>query len=195
MTETIAFDREKFKDAVHVAIDCAVREHGVSSIGNTKLHKIMYYADMLRYLEFGVPMTGAVYQRQKFGPTARHLGWALRELESEGRIRVGDSQYFGYKKLDFEPLQQPASNRLSDEEVNLLGHMVDFVCVRSASEISEFSHDEVWASVPIGEAIPYYAAFVMFPAEVVDEDIDDANLEVLQLAAQIKAGLSESKTV
>ena len=59
--------------------------------------------------------------------------------------------------------------------------MVGFVCAHTAAEISEFSHDDVWSSVAMGERIPYYAAFAMFPAEVTDEDLAEAAEEAARL--------------
>jgi uncharacterized phage-associated protein len=193
MQETFRLDRAKFKDVVHIAIHHTIKAHGSEALGNTKLHKIVYFSDMLHYLESGKPLTGAEYQRQHFGPTARHLSWALRELEREGRIYVGHSNYYGYKKKEYASLASPKTNRITPDEANLVKHVADFVCVKTASEISEFSHDDVWASVPMGETIPYYAAFAMFPYEVTDKDIEEITREVEKTAPHIKAELSEGE--
>ena len=191
MQEHFEFDREKFKDVVHFAIHHAINTHGSDAIGNTKLHKIAYYADILHYLETGQPLTGADYQRQKFGPTARHLSWALVELKKEKRISVNTSNYYGYAKRDYANLVDPASNRLNPDEVGLIKHVSDFVCVQSASEISEFSHDDVWASVPMGKRIPYYAALVMFPCEITGKDLEEITTEAMSIAPLIEAELRE----
>ena len=95
MQENFQFDREKFKDVVHFAIHRATERHGPEALGNTKLHKIAYYADMLWFVAKGQPLTGAEYQRQRFGPTARHLTKCLAELEAAGRIRTTKRNYYG----------------------------------------------------------------------------------------------------
>lgn len=194
MQESFQLDRAKFKDVVHIAIHHTIKAHGSEALGNTKLHKIVYFADMLNYLETGRPLTGAQYQRQHFGPTARHLSWALSELEGDGRISVGNSNYYGYKKKEYASLIDPQTNRITSEEADLVKHVADFVCVKTAAEISEFSHDDVWSSVPMGETIPYYAAFAMFPYEVTDNDIEEITREAEEAAPQIKAELSEGET-
>jgi hypothetical protein len=40
----------------------------------------------------------------------------------------------------------------------------------------------------MGERIPYYAAFAMFPTEVTDADLEDATQEAARLAPEIEAG-------
>ena len=142
---------------------------------------------MLHYLDSGRPLTGADYQRQRFGPTARHLGRALQELVKEGRISVGHTNYYGYAKSEYAALMEPSSNRINPDEAGLVTHVADFVCAHTATEISEFSHDDVWSSVPMGERIPYYAAFAMIPAEVTEKDIAEATEEAKKIAPLIQA--------
>jgi len=188
MDEGIQFDRERFKEVVHYAVHYARSRYDADALGNTKLHKILYFTDMLHYLDTGQPLTGADYQRQQFGPTARQLSWGLGALQQEGRLSVTKRNYHGFPKSDYRSLVQPDSNRISQEHRQLIEHIVDFVCARTAVEISEFSHGDVWSSVPMGERIPYYAAFAMFPAEITDRDIEDATQEAARLAPEIEAG-------
>ena len=193
MDERFQFDREKFKDAVHYVVHFVTMNYGSSVLGNTKLHKILYYADMLHFLETGHPLTGADYLRQRFGPTARHLGWSLVDLQSDQRIAVTRSNYHGYSKSDYASLSEPPRGRLSNGEIELLEELSQFVCAHTATEISDFTHDDVWASVPMGARIPYYASFAMFPAEITDDDIDDANLETARLAPMVEAQVRDGK--
>jgi uncharacterized phage-associated protein len=187
MQENFQFDREKFKDVVHYVIDYVCANLGTDVLGNTKLHKILYYSDILRYLDTGRPLTGVDYQRQKFGPTARHLTQALKELEGEGRVVVSQVNYYGYRKSEYRSLGRPGSARLSNDDTVLIEHVIAFVCTRTAVEISDFSHDEVWASVPMGERIPYYAALSMFPTEITDQDVENAADEAVRIAPIVEA--------
>jgi uncharacterized phage-associated protein len=187
MDEQFQFDREKFKELVHFIVDYAVRTHGSDALGQTKLHKTTYYADMLHFLDTGRPLTGADYQRQRFGPTARHLTWAVSELENEGRLSVSVINYYGYSKREYQSLETPNAERLDGANMALIMHVCDFVCAHTAAEISEFSHDDVWSSVPMGERIPYYAAYAMFPAQVTDADVKKAEQEAARIAPQIEA--------
>ncbi|KAB2941842.1 MAG: SocA family protein [Hyphomicrobium sp.] len=187
MEEGIQFDREKFKDVVHYVVEYVCASLGTEVLGNTKLHKVLYYSDVLRYLDTGHPLTGVEYQRQKFGPTARHLTWALKELEAEGRVSVSKRNYYGYQKSEYQSLAKPNLDRLSKNDTALIEHVIAFICTKTAVEISDFSHDEVWASVPMGETIPYYASLSMFPTEITDEDVESAADEAVRLAPMIEA--------
>lgn len=173
----VSFNYEKFLTAVHFV--CAECTDG--SLGRVKLHKILYFADFLRYLETGEALTGEDYFKQQFGPTARHLNKALRELEHDGALRVGTQPFHGYIRYSFVSLKPPLTNRLSDEEVALLREVIAFVCGRTATQISEFSHAEPWSMVDMGERIPYYAAFGMVPSEIDGDHLDWAKSEAERL--------------
>jgi hypothetical protein len=72
-------DLQKLKDVVHyICAQCRQDE-----LGNVKLHKILYFADMLHFLGSNRPLTGVEYQKQSFGPVARlvplpHKGTPMR---------------------------------------------------------------------------------------------------------------------
>jgi hypothetical protein len=183
MQEQFQFDRERFKDVVHYVVHYVGSSLGPEVLGRTKLHRVLYFADMLHYLDSGTPLTGADYRRQRFGPAASRLTWALATLESEGRISAATRNYYGYDKSEYRALTEPATNRLSAGQRRLIEHLCSFVCAHSAAEIGEFCHDEVWSSVAMGERIPYYAALAMFPAEITDDDLAEAVEEAVRQAS------------
>lgn len=171
----IQFDRDKFLAAVHwiVARFSATPDR----LGRTKLHKILYYSDMLCFFETGTPLTGVEYQKQSHGPTARYLGWALKELEHSGKISAAFEEYFGHQKWNFISLTTPASNLLSEHEVRLLEEVSGFVEGHSAKEISNISHAAPWQLVKMGERIPYGTAAWLWPSElrIHPKDLEWAN--------------------
>ena len=59
----ITFDEDKFSKVVHSV--CSKCEP--DRLGNVKLHKILYFADMLNFAASGTPRTGADYVKQRFG--------------------------------------------------------------------------------------------------------------------------------
>lgn len=193
MNEHFQFDREKFKDVVHYVIGYVCKHLEPEVLGNTKLHKILYYSDILRYLDTGNPLTGVDYQRQKFGPTARHLTQSLRDLTNEGRISIRTVNYFSHKKFEYNSLREPQIRLLADDERALLEHIIGFVCAHKAVEISDFSHDEVWASVPMGERIPYFAALAMFASEITDENLEIIAEQAASIAPLIEAERREGR--
>ena len=161
-------DHAKLKDVVHfICSQCRPDE-----LGNVKLHKILYFSDMLHFLSFGKPLTGVEYQKQQFGPVARHLSWAINELCKEGVLRVEKRDYFGFPKTDYYSTSRPSTARLSNAETQILHDVIEFVCARSAKEISELSHLTPWEAAEIGEVIPYYSAIGLLPTSVSDADVE-----------------------
>jgi uncharacterized phage-associated protein len=157
----VAFDRDKFLATVHFVIEACSGD--LDRLGRTKLHKVLYYADMLSYVSRGESLTGVEYIKQPFGPTARYLGWALKELSNSGAIEVRERPYHGFSKQDFILRRPSVTNRLDAAEQDLLNAVIEFVCGFSAKEISEISHAKPWNSVGFGERIPYATAFLLLP--------------------------------
>lgn len=170
-------DRTKFKDVIYfVCSECDSHE-----LGNVKLHKILYFADMLYFLHTGTPLTGVEYRKQQFGPVARHLAWGVRELCREGRLTVQKRDYFGYKKTDYLA-QTGRAPSLTNIERQILCDVIDFVCARSAKEISELSHQAPWENAEMGETIPYYSAYELIPQEISKADVDNS----IEIARKIR---------
>lgn len=173
-------DREKLKEAV-----CLIASHcPPEELGNVKLHKILYFADMMFFLHEGRPITGVDYMKQKFGPVARHLTVSVAELVAEGALRVEEQEYFGMYKKNYIPTKEYKANRLSEEEVELLREVSDFVRGKSAKEISEISHNAVWEAAELGEVLPYFTALRLVPTEVNDSDREWAADSARKYAAQ-----------
>lgn len=162
----VQFDREKLKEAVWlIAAYCPLEE-----LGNVKLHKILYFSDMLLFLQEGRPLTGVDYIKQKFGPVARHLSAAVSELVANGTMRVTEEEYFGLYKKNYVSLKEFKKNRLTEHEIELIKEVADFVRGKSAKEISELGHRSVWEAAELGESLPYFTALHLVPAEVNDDD-------------------------
>jgi uncharacterized phage-associated protein len=175
-------DRDKLIEVVHyICANCSPEE-----LGNVKLHKILYFSDMLHFLSTGEPLTGVEYQKQQFGPTARHLSWAVDKLVAHGKLKIERRDYFGHMKTDYIVLQQPRPGALSNHAVQILNDVIAFVCSRSAKEISELSHDAAWQAAEIGEVIPYDAALGLLPCAITDADVTAAISEAHRVAPLIE---------
>jgi uncharacterized phage-associated protein len=163
---TVQFDREKFKEAIlFLASHCPPEE-----LGNVKLHKMLYFADMITFLEEGRPLTGVDYLKQKFGPTARHLTSAVDELAREGSLIVREAEYHGFFKKDYVAARSFQPLRLAESEMMLLREVADFVRGKTARQISEISHNAAWEAAELGEVIPYFTALQLVPVEITDAD-------------------------
>ncbi len=178
----VQFDRRKFREAVlHI---CEIG--GTARLGAIKLHKALYFADMIRYATTGAPLTGATYRKRPLGPTADYLLSALKDLASEGRLEVRTDNYFGYAKRTYIPLQ-PANTSVFDmDELALLKEVTGFVCGQTAKEISEFSHNAAWEAAQMGDELPYYTAYALFPSQV--------SIEAIEWAEGAAAGVEDERS-
>jgi hypothetical protein len=175
------FDRAKLKTVI--LYTCARCDQ--SNLGAVKLNKVLYYADMLHYVNVGTPITGANYKKLARGPVCEGLLPILRELERDGALEIRDVNYFGYRKKEYHALIEPDVERLSKAELLVLEEVIDFVCHNNtAKTISEFSHNAAWEMAEFGEVIPYSSAFLLYPGEVSQEAMDWAAKEVASGATE-----------
>ena len=168
-SENFELDAEKLKAVIlHVC-----KRVNQASLGKVKLHKILYFADMLWYLRTGQPMMGVRYQKQEYGPMARGLSAILKQLESDGNLKLQRRDFYGFEKTDFLVVGTAPeySNRLSKEELELLGIVTEFVCEKTAKEISDLSHNAAWRAATIGEEIPYFTVYGWSQNEITDQDL------------------------
>lgn len=175
------FDREKLKALVLYA--CSKCDP--SQLGATKLHKVLYFADMLAYANTGAPITGATYRKRPHGPTCDSLLGVLREMSESGDIAIEDQNYFGFWKKEYIPLTEPDMRRFRPDEVALADEVIEFVCRNNtARTISEFSHNRAWELADFGEEIPYITSFHLMPTQVSQEALDWAEGEASKVAAE-----------
>jgi hypothetical protein len=174
------FDPAKFKELVLYICSKAEPER----LGSVKLHKTLYYSDMLHYVDAGHPITGAIYRKRQLGPTADALLRTLRELERDGALQIDEVPYFGFRKREFRAKRGADLQRFSTEEIRFVDDVLKFVCDGTAKEISELSHNLAWESTKWGDTIPYESAFLMLNAQVPDEAWSALELEASTLEAE-----------
>lgn len=182
----IVFDREKFADVVHHIIErCSGNP---AKLGKVRLNKSLYFSDMVHYLWRDVPLTGAEYVKQPFGPVAVALSDVVEELRVFGRIDVQRVERFGFAQWHLKSRVPLESNRISEDEFELLGDVTDFVCDHTANVISELSHGPAWESRSLHEVIPYESAYMMVPyGEITDADVAQAREEFERIRAERRA--------
>lgn len=172
-------DREKIKSLLHYICETCTPD----KLGAVKLHKVMYFSDMVRFIDAGHPLTGATYTKRPLGPTCDQLLSSISELVSEGKIEVRSVEYFGYMKREYVALAKADTSRFSTEELELVSDVIDFVCNNNTAQtISDFSHNEAWESVDFGERISYKSAFFLLPNEVSTEALNWASQEAAKIA-------------
>ncbi len=176
----MSFNREKFKSLVHYI----AHKSDPAKLGKTKLNKILWYSDIVAYLQTGEAITGETYKKRQFGPVSHHILGILDELESESKIVIRSIELFGgYAKKEFISLIRPSLEGFSAEEISIVDSLLEIICENhTATSISEASHDRIWELAEIGETIPYNTVFAAHLDEIDEDDIEWAH-EVLGSAA------------
>ena len=157
------FDRTKLKAVVlHTCASCEPER-----LGAVKLHKVLYFLDMIYFAQFGVPVTGASYRKRPFGPTCVELLSVLRDMQTSGELEIRDTEFYGLAKKEYFARAETPSGVLNESEMALLDEVIQFVCYQnSAKTISDYSHQLPWELAEFGEEIPYRTALMLFPSDV-----------------------------
>lgn len=164
----MAYDYEKFKDLVHYVCQIADRD----KLGATKLAKILWYSDIISYINHGNSLTGSAYKKQQFGPVPRDFWQTLEELSSEGKVLIRDVQWFRNLKKEFISLVEPDISRFGASEISMIAQITHDICHHfTAESISDLTHDIIWELADMGEDIPYCAIYGAQLGEITQEDI------------------------
>jgi len=166
----MALNRAKFRNLVHyICHKC----EDASTLGATKLNKVLWYSDVVAYMVYGNPITGETYVKQQFGPVPKHILRAIQDLEDKEALIVRDVSFFGKLKKEYISLSEPDVSKFSGQEISLVDQVIDFVCKENtASSISKATHDYIWKIARIGEELPYETAFVSEFGEIDETDME-----------------------
>jgi hypothetical protein len=183
--DVMQFDRAKLRALILYA--CSKCDP--SRLGAVKLHKVLYYTDMLYYAGSGAPVSGATYRKSAFGPTCVQLLPTLSELVREKLVEVKEVDYFGYRKKEYIARESPEIGRLNKAELYLLDEVIEFVCFsNTAKTISDFSHNRAWELAEYGDVLKYNSVFHIFPTEVSLDTMEWATAEIKEIEARRQSG-------
>jgi hypothetical protein len=182
------FDRAKLRAVIlHTCSSCPP-----DNLGAVKMHKVLYFLDMISYAQTGASVTGATYRKRPFGPTCVQLLPTLAEMERNGDLTINKVDFHGLIKHEYIARVSEQKGVLNEEERALLDEVIAFVCHRnSARTISEFSHKLPWEMAEFGEEIPYDTALLLYPSQPSPEAFD----RVSEGSAEIEAARQGTSAV
>ena len=155
----MGYNKKKFRELV---VLLAQRSAGDPRFGDTKLNKQLHFCDFDAYRKLGKPMTGAPYQRDKHGPTARPLIPVREELEQEGALKIERRPAGFYKRRVTVPLREPDLSLFTEEELAIVDEVIERLKDSTAGRVADIAHDESagWNLVGQHEDIPYATALI-----------------------------------
>ena len=128
----------------------------VSNLFKVKLMKMLWYSDVLSFIENGCSMTGMVYRHEPMG--ALPIGhFSLMNLEN---LNVQEEMSFNYDTmLHVYPTANMDYSILSDGEKAILNKVITKFKDYKAKDIVNYMHDEkAYSETKPGEIIPFSLA-------------------------------------
>ena len=133
---------------------------GKPNVGETVLHKLLYFIDFDYYEKFEENLMCATYIKNHHGPTSVELGSILKDMQESGDIEAVRSQYFKYRQKKYLPLKRPNLDALSARDVEHIDGVLARLSDKNAKEIEQYSHEDIpWKSAQDGEPLSYESVF------------------------------------
>ncbi len=141
-------------------------------LGATKLNKVLWFADVMHYRQYGQSISGAEeYVKNQYGPVPNGIQRALAELKVESKIVERPVQTPAGIRREFVWLQPVNKESFSPAEMDTLRDVIEWAASLSAKEISDLTHDALWEETDFGRQISIAAASVT-PSEPDEEDLE-----------------------
>ena len=139
----------------------AEQSEGDPRFGQTKLCKILFYADFLFYQKTGRSITGQQYRKAPDGPLAADAEATLQALKDEGSLAMAHREYHGRTQQRPVALREPDLEAFSGKEIALVNDVIRDLWEQNATEVSQISPDFMgWHVAAMGEVIPYETLLV-----------------------------------
>lgn len=148
---------EKFKQ---VLLYVLIKVGGKPNVGETVLHKLLYFIDFDYYEKFEKNLMGATYIKNLHGPTSAELGSIIHEMQKKGELEPVKSKYFKYEQKKYLPLKRPNLDILSARDIDHIDDVLARLSDKNAAEIENYSHEDIpWKSAQDGMPLSYESVF------------------------------------
>lgn len=133
---------------------------GKPNVGETVIHRLLYFSDFNYYELYEEHLTGATYYKLPFGPLPANGQAAIHQMMKHDRsIERLQTDYNGYQQTRYIPLKRVDLSQLKASETEILDRVLEQFSDWSAAAISEYAHGDMpWLVSKEGEAINYELA-------------------------------------
>jgi transcriptional regulator with XRE-family HTH domain len=148
---------EKFKNVwLYLVERCA----GKPNVGETVLHKLLYFADFNYYELYEEHLTGARYRKLPFGPVAKEAQTVINQMIADGQLKKINVEYHGLPQKRYVPLEKADLKKISAAEIKVIDEVIQQMGDWNGSKISDYSHKDMpWMATTEGDYIDYNLAF------------------------------------
>lgn len=150
-------DLEKFKQILLYILN---EVGGKPNVGETVLHKLLYFIDFDYYEKYEENLMGGTYIKNHHGPTSVELESVIGNMQKKREIEAVESDYFNYRQKKYLPRKLPDLNKLSAREVSHIDDVLARLSDKNASEIERYSHQDIpWKTAQEGKPLSYESVF------------------------------------
>lgn len=150
-------DLDKFKQVLLYILN---KVGGKPNVGETVLHKLLYFIDFDYFEKFEENLMGATYIKNHHGPTSIELDLIVKDMQEQGELEVVKSQYFKYQQKKYLARKRPNLDILSAREIEHIDDVLARLSDKNAAEIENYSHEDIpWKSAQDGEPLSYESVF------------------------------------
>ena len=130
------------------------------NVGETVLHKLLYFIDFDYYEKFEENIMGATYIKNHHGPTSVELKDIIADMQKNREIEAVKSNYFKYEQKKYLPLKRPDLGKFSAREIEHIDDVLSRLADKNAKEIENYSHEDVpWKVARDGKPLSYESVF------------------------------------
>lgn len=147
---------EKFKEVLLYVLN---KVGSKPNVGETVIYKLLYFADFDFYEKYEEQLIGATYLKNHYGPTPVEFEKIVEEMTGKDLVRV-QSTYFNFPQTKYLPLRKPDLSKLKANEIETIDNVLNRLSDMNASQISDYSHNDVpWLTTEDEEIIEYESVF------------------------------------
>ncbi len=129
-------------------------------MGETVIHKLLYFIDFNYYEKFEENLMGATYIKNHHGPTSVELKDIIDDMQKNKEIEAVKSQYFKYEQKKYLPIKRPNLNIFSAREIEHIDDVLARLSDKNAREIENYSHGDIpWKVAEDGKPLSYESVF------------------------------------
>ena len=134
------------------------------SVGESVIYKLLYFIDFNFYEKYEEQLVGATYIKNNYGPTPKEFIKIVEEMEREAELVKIEDKYCQYPQRKYLPFREPDLSILKANEIKINDEDLEKLSDMNASQISEYSHNDVpWLTAEDGDIIDYESVFYRTP--------------------------------
>lgn len=161
------------------ALYLAERSANDPNFGETKLVKMLYFADCAAYARHGAPITGATYVHMEHGPYPQDWRSTKERLIADGQAREIRTEGRGvYQQRQLVANRPARTEILTAAERACLDLQLQEFAGYNAADIEQHSHRVLgWRETKTGETVPYELS--MFYQPILTDDVRERGRRII----------------